>query len=342
MEKKICTIKDIAKELKISASTVSRALNNHSSIKKETVRLIKALAEKLNYRPNLMALNLLQKKTNTIAIVVPEITGHFFSTAITAIEDVFILTQYNVIVFLSNESYKQELYIIDKLGRIQIDGVLVSPSSKTKKFDHFRSLQNSGVPIVVFDRDCKGFDADKVLVDDYFGAYQAVEYLIRAGCTRIGHIGGPKDISTSIQRLNGYLDALKNNNIQICNEYIEHTSGCNIEDGVKAAKKILRLEKTPDAIFTVNDNIAISVMRTAEKLKFKIPEDILIIGFDDEPHSAYFSPALSSVWQPIYDMGMLSARILLNRLSFEYTSNDFRLEVFKPELIIRDSSKLIL
>jgi LacI family transcriptional regulator len=178
-------------------------------------------------------------------------------------------------------------------------------------------------------------------VDDYLGAYQAVEYLIKAGCKRIAHIGGPKNLSTTAQRLNGYLDALKNNNIQIRDEYIEHTSGYTIEDGIKPAKKILIQENTPDAIFTINDSIAISAMRTAEKMKFKIPEDISIIGFDDEPHSAYFCPSLSTVWQPVYDMGMLSARILLNRLSCSYSVNDFRHEIFKPELVIRGSSKLI-
>ncbi len=341
MQKKRITIKDIAKELKISASTVSRALKNHPSLKKETIESVKKLAKKRNYSPNLLALNLLQKKSNTIAIIVPEITSHFFSTAITAIQHVFASTDYNIVICLSNESYKEEVAIIDKLGRIQIDGVLVSPASTTKKYHHFRSLQKIGIPIVVFDRDCKGLDADKVLVDDYFGAYQAVEYLIKSGCSHIAHIGGPKNLSTSFHRLNGYLDALKNNNIPIRNEYIVHASGYTIGDGIKPAKKILSQKRAPDAIFAINDSIAISAMRAAEKLNFKIPEDISIIGFDDEPHSAYFSPSLSTVWQPVYSMGMLSARILLSHLTDKEAVIDFRYEIFKPELVLRDSSKII-
>jgi LacI family transcriptional regulator len=339
MEKKRITITDIAKELKISASTVSRALRNNSSLKKETIELVKSLAKKLNYQPNMLALNLLQNKSNTIAIVVPEITSHFFSTAITAIQDVFNLTNYSVIIFLSDESYNKEIDIMNKLARIQIDGVLVSPAWKTKDFSHFKSLQNMNIPIVVFDRDCDGFDADKVVVDDYYGAYQAVEHLIKAGCKRIAYIGGPKNIFTNKHRLNGYLDALKNNNIQVDNEYIQFASGYSIKDGIKPTKKILCQEKTPDAIFAINDSIAISAMRTAEKMMFKTPEDISIIGFDDEPHSSYFRPSLSTVRQPVYDIGMLSARILLNRLTCAYSIDDFRHEVFKPELVIRNSSK---
>lgn len=341
MEKKRTTIKDIAKELKISASTVSRALKNHPSLKKETIDAVKKLAKKRNYSPNLLALNLLQKKSNTIAIIVPEITSHFFSTAITAIQDVLASTEYNIVICLSNESYKHEVDITNKLGRIQIDGILISPASTTKKFNHLKRLQDIGIPIVVFDRDCKGLDADKVLVDDYFGAYQAVEYLIKSGCNRIAHIGGAKNLSTSFHRLNGYLDALKNNNIPIRDEFIVHASGYTIEDGMKPAKKILSQKQPPDAIFTINDSIAIAAMRTAEKLHFKIPEDISIIGFDDEPHSEHFAPSLSTVWQPVYSVGMLSARILLNHLTNKKSVSDFRYEVFKPELVLRDSSKVI-
>ena len=341
MEKKRTTIKDIAKELKISASTVSRALRNHPSLKKETIESVKKLAKKRNYSPNLLALNLLQKKSNTIAIIVPEITSHFFSTAVTAIQEVLASTPYSIVICLSNESYRQEVEIIDKLGGIQVDGVLVSPASTTKKFDHFRRLQKMGIPLVIFDRDCEGLEADKVLVDDYFGAYQAVEYLINSGCSRIAHIGGPKNLSISFHRLNGYLDALKHHNIPIRKEYIVHATGYSISDGIKPTNQLLRQKRVPDAIFATNDSIAISAMRIAERLNFKIPGDISIIGFDDEPHSAYFAPSLSTVWQPVYNMGMLSARILMNHLSVNKDITEFRYEVFKPELVLRESSKVL-
>lgn len=341
MKKGRVTITDIARELNVAPSTVSRALHDHPALKKETKEAVKALAEKLDYQPNLLALNLLRKKSNTIAVIVPEITSHFFSAIVTGVQDIVNTSEYNIMICLSNESYEEERNIVNNLLRIQVDGVLVSPSSKTKDFDHFRKLQKSGTPVVVFDRDCPGLDADKVLVDDYSGAFQAVEYLIKSGCKKIAHLAGPKNLSTTDHRFRGYLDALKQNNIPVQKKYIAHVKGFSHKDGLGPAKKLLKLKNPPDAIFAMNDNIGISAMHIAKKLKFKIPEDISIVGFDDRPNSSYFTPSLSTVWQPVYSIGMLSARILLHHLEGSDTKVDFRQEVFKPELIIRDSSKKI-
>ena len=339
MRKGRVTITDIARELKIAPSTVSRALNDHPAIKKETKDAVKALAEELDYQPNLLALNLLQKKSNTIGVIVPEITGHFFSAIITGIQDVIVDSEYNIMICLSNESYEEEMTIVKRLSKIQIDGVLVAPSSETKNFDHFRRLQKSGIPVVVFDRDCPGLEADKVLVDDYFGAFQAVEYLIGTGCKNIAHLGGPLNLSTTEQRLQGYLDALEKNRVPINRDYIVHVPGFSHKDGAKATRKILELKDRPDAIFAYNDNIAISAMHIAKKMGLKIPDEVSVLGFDDEPHSSFITPALSTVWQPVYSMGMLSARILLSHLNNKNNILEFRKEVFKPELVIRASSK---
>ncbi|MBC8768358.1 LacI family DNA-binding transcriptional regulator [Arenibacter sp. BSSL-BM3] len=339
MKKGRVTIKDIARELNIAPSTVSRALNDHPAIKKETKDAVKALAEELDYQPNLLALNLLQKKSNTIGVIVPEITGHFFSAIITGIQDVIVNSEFNIMICLSNESYEEEMTIVKKLSKIQIDGVLVSPSSETKNFDHFRRLQKSGIPVVVFDRDCPGLEADKVLVDDYHGAFQAVEYLIGTGCKNIAHLGGPLNLSTTEHRLQGYLDALEKNNIPVNGKHIVHVPGFSHKDGIKPTKKLLELKERPDAIFAYNDNIAISAMHIAKKMGLKIPEEVSVLGFDDEPHSSFITPSLSTVWQPVYSMGMLSARILLSHLNNKNTTLEFRKEVFKPELVIRASSK---
>ncbi len=341
MKKTRVTITDIARELNIAPSTVSRALKDHPALKRETKQAVKALAKKLDYRPNLLALNLLQKKSNTIGVIVPEITSHFFSAIITGIQDVIGTSDYNIIICLSNESYDEEMTIVDKLSKIQVDGVLVSPSSETNNFDHLVRLQKSGIPVVVFDRDCPGLESDKVLVDDYSGAFQAVEYLIRSGCKKIAHLSGPINLSTAKHRLQGYLDALENNNMPIQKEYIVHVPGFSHKDGLKPTKKLLKLKDPPDAIFATNDNIAISAMHIAEKLEFRIPEDISIVGFDDQPNSSYVTPSLSTVWQPVYSIGMLSARILLHHLEEEDTKIGFRKEIFKPELVIRKSSKKI-
>ncbi|MFS4456145.1 LacI family DNA-binding transcriptional regulator [Maribacter sp. 2304DJ31-5] len=341
MKKGRVTIKDIAKALNISASTVSRALKDHPAIKKETKQAVVKLAKKLKYHPNLLAISLLQKKTHTIGVIVPEITSHFFSTIITGIQSVLSPAGYNISISLSNESYDEEVAIVEKMAKSQIDGVLVSPASSTKKYKHFKALQKNGIPLVVFDRDCPGLNVDKVLVDDYDGAFQAVEYLIKSGCKNIAHISGPPELSISKHRLNGYIDALKKNNMPILPENIVHVAGFSHEDGIGPSESLLKSQTPLDAIFAVNDSIAIAAMHTAKKLGFKIPDDISIIGFDDEPHSSYFVPALSTVWQPAYSVGMLSARLLLKHLQDSEEISGYREEIFRPELVIRTSSKEI-
>ena len=341
MKKGRTTITDIAKAIGVSVSTVSRALNDHPAITPKTKKLVKSTAKKLNYYPNLLALNLLRKKTNIIGVVVPEITSHFFSSVITGIQDILRASNYNVIICQSEESYSEEVAILDNLMRVGVDGLLISPASATKKLNHFNKFKDCGIPIVVFDRDCPGLEVDKVLVDDYDGAFQAVDYLIKSGCKRIAHISGPKNLSITKHRLNGYLDALEKNNIPINEDYIKYVKGFTHEDGIKPAKSLLKLEERPDAIFAINDCIAISVMHAAKSLNLNIPEDISIIGFDDEPHSSYFTPGLSTIWQPVYSMGMLSARVLLKRIANTDEKLPLREEVFKPELVIRNSSKKI-
>lgn len=339
MGKKRVTIKDLAQELNVSTSTVSRALQDHPALKLETRERVKALAKKWNYQPNTLALDLLRQSSKIIAVIVPEITSHFFSSTIVGIQDVMVSTEFNIMVFISNESYEEEARIIEKLSKIQLAGVLVAPSSETKNFDHFRSLQGNGIPLVIFDRDCEGLEAHKVLVDDYRGAFEAVDYLIKTGCKRIAHITGFSHLSTNSNRLRGYIDALKKNGLPVKKEMIIQTEGFNHEDGIVPVETLLKSNNLPDAIFAVNDRLAVSAMRTAKKLDFKIPDDISIIGFDDEPHSSYFTPPLSSVWQPVYSMGMLSVRILLQEIKEE--STQFRNEIFKTELVIRGTSRKI-
>ncbi len=335
------TITEIANKLKVAPSTVSRALNNHTSISEKTKKNVITLAEKLNYQPNIMAINLLRRKSNTIGVIVPEITSHFYSAIITSIQDVLSNTPFNLMVCISNESFEEEVVLIQKLEKLQVDGVLVSTSSETKNFDHLKKLQKKGIPIVIFDRDCPGVKADKVLVDDYSGAFEAVEFLIQSGCKKIAHLGGPHNSSTSKHRLKGYLDALKKHKIPIKKEYIHHVSGFTSKSGIKTSKDLLKLNNPPDAIFAVNDNIAIAAMSVAQKMNLKIPKELSIVGFNDDPHSSFVSPSLSSVLQPVFSIGMLSARILLHHLKDVNAKIEFRHEVFKTELITRESSKLL-
>jgi DNA-binding LacI/PurR family transcriptional regulator len=339
MKKSRTSITDIAKELNISPSTVSRALNNHPAISTKTRDAVIELARKLNYQPNLLALNLLRNRTNLIGVIVPEITSYFFSSVISGIQDLLNPLGVNMIIGQSNESYEEEKSIVNTFASIRVDGFLISPSSETKNFDHLQMLTDNNIPLVIFDRDCEGIDVDKVFVDEYKGAFQAVEHLVKTGCRRIAHIAGSSTLSTSRHRLEAYKDALKLHNIPVNEEYIVESEGFAPEHGIDPTKKLLALPNPPDAIFTINDGVAIGSMYVIKNSGIVIPDQISVIGFDDDPHSSYFKPSLSTVWQPTYEMGMLSARILMKRVNSNNDLSKIRVEKLFPELIIRGSSR---
>lgn len=339
MRKSRTTITNIARELNISPSTVSRALNNHPAISKKTRDSVIKLADKLNYQPNLLALNLLMKRTNTIGVIVPEITSYFFSSIISGIQDLLNPLGVNMMIGQSNESLEEEKSILRSFASIRVDGFLISPSSETRDFDHFNILTENNIPLVIFDRDCEGIEADKVFVDEYKGAYQVVEYLIKTGCRRIAHITGPSVLSTAKHRLEAYKDALKFYNLPLRNEYIVESLGFTPEHGIEPTKQLLALSIPPDAIFTINDGVAIGAMYVLSEAGIVIPDEISIVGFDDDPYSCYFKPSLSTVRQPTYEMGMLSARILMKRIKSNNDITKIRIERLFPELIVRGSSR---
>ncbi len=339
MKRSRTTITEIARELNVSPSTVSRALNNHPAISAKTRDAVIKLARELNYQPNLLALNLLRKKTNTIGVLVPEITSYFFSSIISGIQDVLNPLGLNMIIGQSNESFEEEKSIIQTFTSIRVDGFLISPSSKTKDFNHLRILTENNIPLVIFDRDCEGIEVDKVFVDEFKGAFQAVEHLIKSGCRQIAHIAGPSTLSTARHRLQGYIEALKIYGIEINQDYIVESKGFTPKHGIKPTKKLLALSNPPDAIFTTNDGTAIGAMFAIKEAGLVIPDQISVIGFDDDPHSSYFKPSLSTVSQPTYEMGMLAARLLMKRVNSNIDISKIRVEKLFPELIIRGSTR---
>ncbi len=332
------TIIDIANQLGVSPSTVSRALRDHPSISSATKAKVLDFAAQSGYQPNLLALSLLNKKTGIIGIIVPEITGYFFATVISGAQDMVSAAGYKLLICQSNESFEEERKLLHDMTLLRVDGVLISPTFHTDTFDHFEKLKSAGIPLVIFDRDCPDFQADKVLVDSYHGAYQAVDYLIKVGCTRIAHIAGPIAIPTFKQRMDGYLDALLLNGIPVDDKLIVYSSGFSSECGIEAVNQLLEQNEKLDAIFAVNDAVAIGAMHTIRELGLLVPKDISLIGFDDEPYSHFFNPSLSTVWQPVYELGMLSAKILLDHFASNEQRENYRYEVLKPELVIRDSS----
>ncbi len=329
------TIKDIAEQLRISPSTVSRALKDHPDISKGTKKAVRELAEALGYEPNAIALSLLSSRSNNIGLIIPEIVHYFFSTVISGIEDVANDAGYHVIICQSNESYSREVKNVHALLSSRIEGLLLSISKETRDLDHLKNLKKKNIPIVFFDRVPNDFQADQVVIDDYNGAYQAVKHLIDVGCRQIAYLGTTKDMGIGRDRYNGYIQALKDHKLSIDERLIVEC------DTYKAARLITRkliYESTPvDGIFAVNDLTAIGALQTAKECGKKIPEEMAIVGFSNDIYSNMTDPSLTTVEQFGYKMGQHAARMLLDRLfsKGEYPSVK---EVIKSELIVRGST----
>ena len=330
------TIKDIARELNISPSTVSRALRNHPDISAETKTKVAAQVEELDYHPNLIATSLQKSKTNTIGIIVPEIRHDFFSTVISGIEDVCYESDYTIMVCQSNENSEKESRIIKALVSNRVDGLMISISQTTKDPEPFLSLKRQNVPFVFFDRVIEDIEASKVVVDDFAGAEQAVEHLISRGYKRIAHLAGPKYISISKDRLKGYQSALTKHSIPYQEKLVIH-GGFSENDGIIGLQKLSQLPQLPDAIFAVNDPVSIGVFMQIKEMGLKIPDDIALIGFSDNPNVSLTEPPLSTVQQPAYEMGQISTRLLLEQIE---NKKDFlpRIEKLTTKLIIRKST----
>ena len=335
----IVTIVDLARELKISPSTVSRALRDHPAIKNQTKKVVQELAKKMGYQPNTLALSLLNKKTNNIGIVVPEITSYFFSSVICGIQDILDQHGQHAIISQSNESFETEIKGVNALLSSRVDGFLISSTFNTHDYSHFEKLQQNNIPIVIFDRDCEVPNVNKVLVDDYDGACQAVEHLISQGCRLIAHIAGPKNLSIAEHRKKGYLDTLIKHNLTVDNKLIVESQFFQMEDGIEPTKRLLELDARPDAIFCVNDGTAIGALLVLRENNVAVPDQIAVIGFDNDTFSSFSYPTLSTIDQPTYEMGMLAARILLKSINTPKEDRKIRIEILKPELIIRSSSR---
>jgi LacI family transcriptional regulator len=335
------TIKDIARELGISPSTVSRALKDHPDISKDTKKAVNELADKLNYQPNIVALNLRQKKTNTIGVIIPEVVHFFFSTVISGIEDVAYSAGYNVILAQSNESYPREVAHVKALFNSRVDGMLLSLSRETTNFDHVESIISKGVPIVFYDRMYNSPTSSKVIVDDYAGAKEAVNHLIEQGCKRIAHIMGAPNLIISIDRLRGYKDALKENKMEVKEELILNSDSGTFEEGKSLTQKLLSSKIGVDAIFCNNDPLAMGAMVAIKEKGLKIPQDIAVVGFSNWFFGELMDPALTTIDQPGFEMGQEAARLLIRQIDTKL-KDDFELvhetKVLKTRLIIRESS----
>ncbi|MES2893254.1 MAG: LacI family DNA-binding transcriptional regulator [Bacteroidota bacterium] len=332
------TLMDIARELNITAATVSRALSNHPAISEATKKTVRQTADKLHYQPNKIASSLRSGKSNIIGVIIPSAEISFFGSVIHGIESVASTNHYNVLIYQTSELYEYEKRGVQTFLQSQVDGVLASISKDTINLDHYREIKKRGVPLVLFDRVVDTLGVSSVVVDDYAGAFAATSHLVKQGCKRIAHIGGQQHVNIFNQRLKGYIDALNVHGIQVDDDLIVYGK-ISIDSGRECMKKLLALPRIPDAVFAVEDFTALGAMQSIKEANRKIPDEIALIGFANEPFGEYITPTLSTVSQQTVRMGQEAANLFFNVMNKRDGADQqpTRL-VLEPELICRQSS----
>ncbi len=331
------TIKDIARELGISPSTVSRALKDHPDISKKTKEAVNALAKEWNYKPNAVALSLRSSKTNIVGVVVPEIVHHFFSSIISGIQEEAQKFGYNVMIFQSNESYEQEVANVTALLLSRVDGVLIGMSKETQNLDHLKELLHNNTPIVFFDRVCNELPVDNVIVDDFDSAFTAVEHLINTGCKRIAHLSTPPELLLGQNRVKGYRQALLKHKLPIDEALIVECD--SYEKALEITPQLLELPTPPDAILAVNELTAAGALKAIKKKGLKVPDDVAVIGFTDGVVSRTADPELTTIDQHGFEVGKKACELLLKRIKSKEENISPKTKVIKTNLILRDSTK---
>jgi len=332
------TIKDIARQLNISVSTVSRAIRNASDVNKETKQAVLSLVEELNYQPNQLALSLRNKQTHTIGVIVPNL-DYVLSMMVRGIDEVALEAGYTVMICQSNESFGREILNTRRLLESLVDGFIISVSSETKNFDHIKKIQEKEIPLVVFDRVTPHLKAPSVRIDNEDGGFQATEHLIEQGYKRIAILAGPKNLDISNKRMEGYLSALKKHKLKVDQNLIMHCD-FNQDYAFFATEELLAMKKRPDAIFTISDRMAIGAMLAIKKKGLEMPHDIGLVGFNDEPILSLVSPTISSVEQPSFELGKITAKLFIEFMHHNGDMSDVE-KVLKPKLYIRESSRRI-
>lgn len=331
------TIKDIARALNISISTVSRALRGMPEIHPDTRLAVTRLAEELDYQPNQLAKNLAKSRTRTIGVIVPNLSYYFFSAMLNSIEEAAMQAGYSVLVCQSNESYLREETHIQNLMRSQVEGFIISLSQNTSNCAHVERLARKNVPLVLFDRYSDSFETTKVIVDNHAAAFRATEHLIENGCQRIAFLGGPTHLLLSNQRLAGYRAALVKHDLTLNDQFV-FNGDYTKENTLMQTLAMMSLPQPPDGLLTVSDRMAYPAMYALKQKGVRIPDDVAIVSFNNEPAGAYLSPSLTSVHQPISEMGMETVRLLLQQLEAIDSLPPVETKVLETQLIIRESS----
>ncbi len=331
------TVKDIASKLNLHHTTVSKALRGHPDISTATKNRILSLAKKLDYHPNSIAKSLKKQMTSTVGIIVPTINIDFFSAVISGVEEIAYGSGFNTVVCQSNENFSREAIHIHTLISNRVAGVLISLAQTTTSGTHLKVLQKQGIPLVLFDRVCEDVEADKVVVDDFGGAVKAVRHLIQSGYKRIAHVAGPKNTTIGRDRCRGYMDELEKSGIEIDPKLIIY-GGLNEEDGIAAFRKLMSNGTKPDAIFAVNDPVAIGIYDEIKRNGMEIPKNVALVGFGNVKLSSYLSPPLTTVTQSPYELGKVAAGILIRRIENPQPERIPEVKVIQTELMLRNSA----
>lgn len=343
MANRRASITDLARTLGLSPSTISRALSDHNDVSEATKQRVRQLADELHYQPNQLAAALRRGRSNTLGVLVPHITGHFFPQVVHGIATEAAKLGFNVMICQSNEDVRQEQKNIDLLMNSQVEGILVSLANTTQDFSHFEAVRQQDIPLVFFDRvveDFRGSNVSSVMIDDYQGAYQVVAHLIEQGCTRIAHFSGPLHLGIYKHRYQGYRDALQAHGLAVEDELVVFCE-MNQRGGTQAMRQLLKLPQSqrPNAVFSSNDLAAVGALHTAKAHRLRVPRDLAIVGFSNEMFTALTEPMLSSVDQRCEQMGKTAVQLLQKMLKISPNRvGPPKPIVLKPKLLVRESS----
>lgn len=336
--KKRTTLKDIANKLNISPAAVSKAMHDDSRISIKTKEAVKRVAKELNYQPNHLASALRKGKSNLVGVIVPRTNSNFFSSVLENMESVLNKAGYNIIITQSNESFEKECKNIDTLLFTQVDGIIASMANETVDLSHYEKIKSNGIPLIMFDRGENDLNVDYIGINDYESSHIIVEHLVEKGCKRIAHIGGYRRTRIFNNRIRGYVDALKKNNLPIDDSLIIESS-LTLEDGRREMERLLELKDRPDAVYVASDYAALGALQVLNENKVNVPKDIRLVGFGNEPFTSLVSPSITTVAQHSKDIGRITAETFLNHASKDDIKQSLNKIILDAELIVRDSSK---
>ncbi|MGI4874716.1 MAG: LacI family DNA-binding transcriptional regulator [Janthinobacterium lividum] len=328
---------DLARELGVSMTTVSRALSDHHSIGAATKQRVLKLAKKLNYQPNHLAAALRKGQSRLLGVVVPYIEGRFFPAVIQGIEQAASRAGFSVIVCQSHEQVQQERRNVETLLNARVAGVLVSLARDTQEFQHFEQVRKRGIPLVFFDRIPATEPVNSVVLNDYEGAWQATTHLLAQGCRRVAHLAGPQHLSIYAQRRQGYLDALAAAGLPAPEELVV-TSNMQLEDGAEAMRQLLALPTPPDGVFGAGDSAILGALQVLKSQGIAVPQQVALAGFSNEGFTTITEPQLTSVDQRCTEMGEAAVRLFLELAATPDAPFVQRQVVLQPELFVRQSS----